>query len=392
MKKLSVLVFCGIFLAAALTGCAGNEGTAAGNGSSDQPAQGSSEGSALVYLKDFNPDDYVTLGEYKGIEISLEEPSVTDEEIQERLDSLVASYKTYEEVTDRDDVRNGDIANIDYEGKKDGVAFEGGTAKGYDLGIGTGTFIPGFEDGLIGMKVGETRDVPLTFPENYGNADLAGQDVIFTVTVNGLKIEKETVLDDAFAAKLGTEEDPNAISFGEYKDAKTVEDLKEIFRKELEEKANSDYEKKVKSEIVGKIEEGCTFKEAPAGLRERLINTGLDQINQMAQSYGVDPATVATRVFGMDGSNYEQSIRDYYGKELTNQYIMMAAIAKKEGITVSDEEMDAEIQSMLDGYGNPYTLEEYKKLMGDLEAYREDLVVNRVIDEVLVKNAKVNGK
>ena len=127
-----------------------------------------------IYFKEINADEYVTLGDYKGLEVVNSTVTITDEDVDSYIEYMLSmSPGELEEVTDRDVVENGDVANIDYVGTKDGVAFDGGTAQGYDLGIGTGSFIPGFEEGLVGVKKGETVDLNLTFPENYHSADLA---------------------------------------------------------------------------------------------------------------------------------------------------------------------------------------------------------------------------
>ena len=145
----------------------------------------------MKYLKDFDPSKYVTLGEYKGMNITIPKTEVTDEDVDSYIDYLLSANESYVDITDRDVAQNGDVANIDYEGKKDGVAFDGGTAQGYDLNLGSGVFIDGFEDGVVGMKVGETKDLTLTFPDNYANEDLAGAEVVFTVTLNSIKEAKK---------------------------------------------------------------------------------------------------------------------------------------------------------------------------------------------------------
>ena len=134
---------------------------------------------------------------YKGVEYEPYDTSVSQEEIQARIDSFVDSHALYVEITDRDDVRDGDIANIDYTGYMDGEAFENGSDKGYDLTIGSGQFISGFESGLIGAKVGETVDVEATFPDPYKkNPDFSGKKAVFTVKVNSIKQKQEVELTD----------------------------------------------------------------------------------------------------------------------------------------------------------------------------------------------------
>ena len=141
------------------------------------------ETEAVLERPDYNALDYVTLGEYKGLTVQDQPVEVTEEQIDSEVEYYIQLADALESVTEGT-VEEGDTANIDYEGKLNGEAFDGGTAKGYDLIIGSDSFIDGFEDGLIGVAVGETVDLPLTFPENYGNEELAGQDVVFTVTVN----------------------------------------------------------------------------------------------------------------------------------------------------------------------------------------------------------------
>lgn len=164
----------------------------------------------------------VKLGKYKGIDLLLDKFEVKDEDVDMEIQYLLSAHKTYEEVNDRA-VILGDIANIDYEGKKDGVAFEGGSAKAYDLEIGSNSFIPGFEDAIIGMKIGETKDINLTFPKHYHSEDLAGKDVVFTVKLNAIKIAKEAVLDDAWVKDYTNGEN------------KTVDELKASIKSHMQE-------------------------------------------------------------------------------------------------------------------------------------------------------------
>ncbi len=375
MKKTGKLFLCIAAILLVLPGCSGKKEE------------------DMKYLSDFDPEKYVTLGEYKGIEITIAPPSVSDEQVDEMINTLLNASKTREEITDRDDVREGDIANIDYEGKKDGVAFDGGTAQGYDLVIGSGTFIPGFEDGVIGMKVGETKDLPLTFPENYSNADLAGADVIFTVTVNAIKEEITPELNDEFVAALGNDASDSSGSayYGKYKDLKTVDELREAIRADLMKDAQAEYENNRNVLIQNKVEEGCTFKTAPSGFVDRITATMTERITEMADSYGMDPGTIAAYYYGFSAETWQADIRSFCEGTLANQYIMMGAIAKREGIEVTDADIDADIQEILDGYENPpYTLEEYKAQMEDLESYREYLIVDRVMNDVLVKNAVIH--
>jgi trigger factor len=164
------------------------DGTSTDGTSTDGTSTDGTDASVTVPEKaDYKVDDYIKLGQYKGVKVTVDQLTVTDDNVNTAIQDDLKANATTEEVTDRKDVQNGDIVNIDYEGLKDGKAFDGGTSTGYDLTIGSGKFIPGFEDKLIGAKVGEKVSIDLTFPADYQQADLAGQAVVFNVTVNSIK-------------------------------------------------------------------------------------------------------------------------------------------------------------------------------------------------------------
>ena len=172
MRKLKLLCLCGLTAAVLMTGCAGSTDTTNVN-----------LGSA-------------TVSEYRGVKINVAAPEVTDDEVDQKIQTNLKQNPNEVEV-DRA-AQDGDIVNIDYKGTKDGEAFDGGTAEGTDLTLGSKTMIDGFEDGLIGAKKGETKTLNLTFPEDYREESLAGQAVVFEVTVNSVKEKQDAVLDDAF--------------------------------------------------------------------------------------------------------------------------------------------------------------------------------------------------
>lgn len=169
---------------------------------------------------------------------------------------MIANYPYYVE-SDKTVVENGDVANIDYEGLLDGEAFDGGTAQDYDLEIGSGSFIDGFEDGLIGAEVGKETDLNLTFPEDYGNSDLAGKEVVFKVTVNAIK-EKQDITYDTLTDEYVTYlSDKLGASY------ETVNDLTSDIRTYLEEQANSSRTQAIRSAVVAKLPEVCTVNALP---------------------------------------------------------------------------------------------------------------------------------
>ena len=181
---------------------------------------GKADGENADSLDDINPDEYVTLGDYKNLEINVDHYEVKDDEVKQYvakdLDNYVDNYDLYDyTTTDKQTVSTNDIVNIDYEGKKDGVAFSGGTAQGAHLEIGSGRFIDGFEDGLLGANVGDTVELNLTFPEDYGNDELNGQEVVFTVSINSIDESHLPDYDEAFFANLGID---NVTNYDEYLD------------------------------------------------------------------------------------------------------------------------------------------------------------------------------
>ena len=179
-------------------------------------ACGGKDAGELKYVTDFKAEDYVTLGEYKEIEVAVESPEVSDSYLESALSYMLAEDAEYVPVTGRS-VVNGDKVIIDFEGKRDGVAFEGGTSSGYELTIGSGQFIDGFEEGVIGMEIGETRDLDLKFPDPYKpNPDLSGVPVVFTVTLHEISEPQVPELTDEYVAGLGLTDCSTVSEYEEY--------------------------------------------------------------------------------------------------------------------------------------------------------------------------------
>lgn len=333
-------------------------------------ACGKSE-SEMQYLKDFKAEKYVTLGEYKGVEVAVEEPGVTEEELDSYIDYVLMNSPVTTPVTDRA-VQSGDIANIDYVGKLDGVAFEGGTAQGYDLAIGSGTFIEGFEDGVIGMEIGETKDVEATFPDPYtNNPDLAGKVAVFTVTVNSISSQEIPELTDEYVESLGSENYTNVEEYRAY--------LKDLM---LEQDKQS-YEAEKQSLALEAVEAATEFKKVPSGMVDRMNETLTKNITSYAQAYGYEIGDYVAACYGGTAEDYEATLRQQ-SELMAQRYVMLQAIADKEGIEITDEELDAAIEEEVAAYG--YTsVDEYKEAI-DVEAFREYLMTQEVM-EMLAENA-----
>lgn len=334
----------------------------------------------IKYLKDFNANDYVELGEYKGLTVDVDKVSVDDAEVEDYVQYYLEANAIAQEVTGRDIAQKGDVANIDYEGKKDGVAFDGGTAQDYDLTLGLGTFIPGFEDGVVGMKVGESKDIDLTFPESYASEELAGADVTFTVKLNSIKEMKTPELNDELVKKIAA--DTGATY-------QTVDEFRAAIKQELIDGYQQDQDTNIENQLEEKIFATSTFKEAPSGLVERLTQSLLDSIEEASSAYGVEPSVVASYYYGISDENYEEGIKNYAKETLVPNYIMMCAIAQKEGIEVDDKTLDEEMQKTIDSYGLETTIDEYKEMIGDVESFREYVVIDKTV-EFLKENAIIN--
>lgn len=316
------------------------------------------------YMKDLNAEDYVTLGEYKGVEVTLDEPEITDEYLDGYIEYVQQNNAVSTPVTDRA-VEMGDVVNIDYVGKIDGVAFDGGSAQGSDLTIGSGQFIDGFEDGCIGMKVGETKDVEATFPDPYkNNPDLAGKVAVFTVTVNSISVEEIPELTDEYVQSLSLEGCTNVEEYRAYVYDVLLEQQKESYESD---KADLAYEK---------VAAECEFKDAPEAMVTRMNNTLTSNLSSYASMYGVDLGTYVSAMYGGTAEEYETTLLEQ-SKMMAQHYLMMQAIADREGLSVSDEELEEQLSQEAQDYGYE-TVEEYKYLV-DVEAFREYLMTQKVL-------------
>lgn len=295
---------------------------------------------AVVMLTACGGDKYVTkLGAYKGVEVTVEpKDEVTDTSVQEYIDQARESKVTYEEV-DRE-VQDGDQVNIDYVGKKDGEAFDGGSSGegGYDLTIGSHSFIDGFEEGLIGAKKGETLDLDITFPQNYTATDLAGHAVVFTVTVNTVKEAVLPELNDEYVAGLNLE------------DCATVEEYKEYVRNLLQEQADYLYDQSVQNSAFEVICKESEIEGIDQELVDEYYNQSLSQADQYASYYGTDRESFVTQSLGMTMEEFETSARER-AEESAKQELVINAIAKKEKIKIKKSEVTDFAQENMSYYG-----------------------------------------
>lgn len=327
-----------------------------------------------IYFEDINADEYVTLGEYKGLQVVSNQKTITDEDVDGYIEyMLTMTPGEKEEITDRDVVANGDVANIDYVGKKDGVAFDGGTAEGYDLGIGSGSFIPGFEEGLVGVKVGETVDLELTFPETYPAADLAGAEVVFTVTVNSISKEIKPEFNDDFVAGLGIE------------NVSTTEEYHAYLKKAMEESEKAYALQEMQTQLLTMATDNATVSGKPQELVDKFYQINMDNMTYEASAYGMDLMSYVNARFGLDEEGFETETVAA-AEESAVQALVCLKIARDENIVVTEEDVKAAVENDYAAYGYP-SVEEFKATV-DMNKYKDNLLLNKVVD-FLMENATI---
>lgn len=348
MKKKIIGVAAAVMIAVLLVGC-GNSATATNRD-----------------LNEMKVERYVTLGDYNNLSISVApQAEVGQEEWNELMLAVYQSYVTEDNgaVTNRA-VEMGDTVVIDYVGTKDGVAFGGGTASNAKLTIGSGEFIDGFEDGLIGARPGETVELNLSFPEGFRqNAELAGQAVVFTVTVDYIFPTLDE-MEDSVVASLGVE------------DVSTVDELWQYVYDYLQDNVEEAYLYSLQNAIIEHLLDQTTIDELPQTFVESYNHVFQDNLDRIAAGYGVS-AEILVSSYGMDLESYIS----LYSEVQARQEILLQAIANREGLTVSDEELQEALEEYAaeDGYA---TVEEW---LGDYdrEEYRNYIMCDKVMEYLI---------
>ncbi len=313
----------------------------------------------------------INIDGYKELIPDFETPEVTKEEVKEKINSMVKSIAPMSKVEDRDELQNGDFALIDFEGFVDGKPFEGGKAEGYLLEIGSGSFIPGFEDGMIGMKVGETRDIKVTFPNDYGAKDLAGKEAVFKVTLHEIQEKKisDDIDDETLKKLLPKEENP------------TVAMLEERVEKQLlAEKLAPLYANEVKPKYVEALVEKYDI-DLPKSIVEQEMDIAIRRVIS-------DMSEEEIKKFTEDEESYKAK-REEFRKEASDSVkitFIVDELAKKEGIEVSDQEvMQTLYFEALQMGQNPQEMIKSYQEQGLLPAVKmaivEDRVFNKLFDE-----------
>lgn len=306
----------------------------------------------------------VTLGDYKGVTVEKTIQSVTDEDVQNEIDNALANYPV--EVDQA--AKEGDTVNIDYVGKIDGEEFDGGSDQGADLKLGSGKFIDGFEDGLIGARKGETRTLNLTYPEDY-TQDLAGKAVEFTVTVNAVKEPLSEPTDQWVADNIEGYDN--------------IADYKAGIRSEQEESNEQTAENQVRYAAWTQVIDNCTINEYP----ETLVEVGKKLYEQQVETYAKYAGMELDAYIESSGLTQEeyQSNMEEYGKNVAAQALVCQAICDKEGFAIGDDDYQKALQDMLTEYG--CTEDELIQTYGQ-DNVEQSIMLNRV-SNLILENANV---
>ncbi|MFS0672966.1 trigger factor [Ornithinibacillus sp. 179-J 7C1 HS] len=326
-------------------------------------------GQTLVFTADVTVKPEVKLGEYKGLEVEELDATVTDEDVDNELQQLRERHAELV-VKEEGSVVEGDTVVMDFEGFLDGEAFEGGKGENHSLEIGSGQFIPGFEEQLIGKEVGVETEIKVTFPEDYHAEDLAGKEATFKVTIHEIKTKELPELDDEFAKDVDDE-------------VETLEALKAKKREELEAEKKQTAENAKREELINKASDNAEV-EVPEVMVETELDRMMREFEQRLQMQGMT-LDLYYQFSGQDENALKEQMREDAGKRVKTN-LTLEAIVKAENLEVTDEDVNAELENMASMYGVD-TAQLTQMLGGNTEAIKEDLLFRKAID-FLVDNSK----
>ena len=307
----------------------------------------------------------VTLGEYKGIEVAKAAAEVTDAQVEAELNQIAENIASVENVEDRA-AAMGDIANINFLGTVDGIAFEGGAAENFDLTLGSGQFIPGFEEQVVGMNIGESKDVNVTFPEDYNAKELAGKAAVFAVTLNKLSVKNVPAIDDELA-KDASEFD-------------TLEELKADIREKKLADAQKNIDRTFENAVVEAVAANATV-EIPNALVEAELHNQMNAFAYRLQMSGMSVEQYA-QMMGGDRNTMRNAFKPVAEKQALTG-LVIAKVAEVEAIEVSEEELEAEFAEMAKSY--ELEIEKIKEMV-PAEEIKENLASRKTV-KFLVDNA-----
>ena len=322
------------------------------------------KGEDFVFTAEVALKPEVVLGQYKGLEVDKQDRTVTDEEVDQKIERERESNARMIDVDDRP-VENGDIIKLDFNGTVDGTAFEGGSATDYPLTIGSGSFIPGFEEQLIGKSIGEDVEVNVTFPADYHSVDLQGKDAVFACKVNSIQKRELPDLDDDFAQDVSEFD-----TLGEYR---------EDVRRQLQEQKDASAKSALSNAAVDKAAELAQIDIPDAMVLEQ-VNRMLDDFRRRIESQGMTVEQYM-KFTGMNTAAFAEQMKPEALRQIRSS-LVLEAVAKAEDIRITDEKVDEEIEKMASSYN--MDKEKLKEMMGEyeIEQIRSDLSVQAAVQVI----------
>lgn len=328
------------------------------------------KGEPFVFKATVTVKPEVSLGEYKGLEVTEKSTEVSDEELQEELKRLQERHAELV-VLEEGTAEQGDIAVIDYEGSVDGVPFEGGKADNHSLELGSGTFIPGFEDQVVGMAKGEEKDINVTFPEEYHSEELAGKDAVFKVKVNDIKRKNLPELDDEFAKDVS--------------EFDTLDEFKEDLKKRLTEQKERDRDLTLEADVIEKAAANAEV-DIPDAMIETEIDRMVDEFGNRLRMQGMN-LELYYQFSGQDEAALREQMKEEATKRVRSS-LVLEAIAKAEDVSVSDEDVNEELATMSETYRQ--SVEELRQIIeknGNLDDFKADIRIKKTV-KWLIENSK----
>lgn len=367
LKKKLFVVF--IILTVILSGCGGT-----GNSSASQENSG-------IKVEAYNVDDYVSLGEYKGIEVeTLKKSTVTDQDVENVINSRLEEEAKYEVITDRDVIQKGDYVLINTIGKKDGVVIDGKTDDYEYYEVGSGGYVDGIEEALVGKKPGLPFDITVEFPKDYVVGSLAGQKVDFTIMIKSINKKIVSVLNDEYVQKKSQK-------------SKTVAEYKEEVRKQLQDNKDAILSEYLQLAIVQKLIEKSTVSGFPKGMIEKMTEEYKENLLYMAQEAKKSVKDYIKDTYNMDEAKYAERLKEEVETD-AKKALILEAIEKKENLTMTAEERNKAIDEFAteNGYASKEKLlEEVRE--DDINSYvQQQKVLKWLIDNAKIVEPKSDAK
>ncbi|HAB6370804.1 TPA_asm: trigger factor [Listeria monocytogenes] len=322
------------------------------------------KGETWVLTAEVTVKPEVKLGDYKGLEVEKRETELTTEELEAELKQL---QERQAELVVKEDApaENGDTVILDFEGFKDGVAFEGGQAENHSLELGSGQFIPGFEEKLVGLKAGDEADIELTFPEEYHAEDLAGQPVVFKVKLHEIKTKEVPALDDELAKDIDEE-------------LETLDELKEKISKRLQEAKEESVAQAKQEEVIAKAVENAEV-DIPHAMVHHEADHLMNHFAQDLQAQGLTPELYYQFTGQTEEAMHAQMEKD--AEKRVKMNLVLEAIAEAENIEPTEEAIDEEISTLAEKYG--MEKDAVRAALGDMSELKSDLKIRKAIDVLL---------